>query len=54
MLVADDQQNLLARPEVVDLMQVNEDSLGRPLSVSRSLASGEFGIDPKLLQVSAV
>lgn len=54
MLVADDQQNLLARPEVVDLMQVNEDSLGRPLSVSRSLASGEFGIDPKLLQVSSV
>jgi HD-GYP domain-containing protein (c-di-GMP phosphodiesterase class II) len=53
MLVADHEQMLLARSEVVDLMEMQHDSVGRPLSISRCLAPGEFGIDPKMLQVSA-
>lgn len=52
MLVADHEQNLLAKPEVVDLMEVTSDSMGRPLSIQRCLAPGEFGIDPRMLQVS--
>lgn len=54
MLVTDHEQNLLARPEVVDLTAVTTDSAGQPLSISRCLKPGEFGIDPRLLQVSAV
>ncbi|MFZ5756235.1 MAG: HD-GYP domain-containing protein [Pseudomonadota bacterium] len=54
MLVADHEQNLLPRAEVVDLMEVNHDSTGKPLSIARCLKSGDFGINPKLLQVSAI
>lgn len=54
MLVADHQQNLLPRAEVVDLMKLDSDSAGRPLSIARCLKPGDFGIDPKLLQVAAI
>lgn len=54
MLVTDHEQNLLSRPEVVDLTAVNTDSAGNPLSIARCLKAGEFGIDPKMLQVSTV
>lgn len=53
MVVTDHEQNLLARPEVVDLASVTMDSAGKPLSIARCLKAGEFGIDPKLLQVTA-
>lgn len=54
MLVADHEQNLLDRPEVVDLTEATMDSAGNPLSIARCLKPGEFGIDPKLLQVSGI
>jgi HD-GYP domain-containing protein (c-di-GMP phosphodiesterase class II) len=54
MLVTDHEQNLLPRPEVVDLTAVTTDSAGQPLSISRCLKNGEYGIDPKMLQVSAI
>lgn len=54
MLVADHEQVLLSRPEVVDLAQMTSDSTGDPLAIARCLKPGEFGIDPKLLQVSGV
>lgn len=54
MLVTDHEQNLLPRPEVVDLTAITTDSSGQPLSISRCLKNGEFGIDPKMLQVSAI
>lgn len=54
MLVTDHEQNLLSRPEVVDLMNIEHDSVGNALSISRSLKSGDFGIDTKLLQVSGL
>ncbi len=54
MLVADHEQALLAHPEVVDLAEAATDSAGDPLSIARCLKPGEFGIDPKLLQVSGV
>lgn len=54
MLVADHDQNLLPRPEVVDLMKVERDSAGNTLAISRALKAGEYGIDPKLLQVSGL
>jgi len=54
MLVTDHEQNLLPRPEIVDLTAVTTDSAGQPLSISRCLKNGEYGIDPKMLQVSAV
>lgn len=54
MLVTDHEQNLLSRPEVIDLMSIEQDSTGNPLSIARSLKSGDFGIDTKLLQVSGL
>ncbi|MFZ5723327.1 MAG: HD-GYP domain-containing protein [Pseudomonadota bacterium] len=54
MLVADHEQNLLPTAEVVDLMKLEHDSAGNPLSIARCLKPGEFGIDPKLLQVSSI
>ncbi len=54
MLVTDHEQNLLSRPEVVDLTTATIDSEGRSLSIARCLKAGECGIDPKLLQITAV
>lgn len=54
MLVSDNEQALLPRPEVIDLMQINNDSAGDPLAIVRCLKPGEFGIDPRLLQVSGI
>ncbi len=52
MLVTDHEQTLLPATEVVDLMEIQHDSAGQPLSISRCLAPGEYGIDPKLLKVA--
>lgn len=54
MLVTDHEQNLLPRNEVIDLLKQQNDSAGNALSIARCLRPGEFGINPKLLQVSAV
>lgn len=54
MVVADQDQQLLLDPEVVDLMQLQHDSAGQPLAISRCLKAGEYDIDPKLLNVAAV
>lgn len=54
MLVADHEQNLIGKPEVIDLLKVQEDSAGNALSISRALKPGDFGIDPRMLQVSGI
>lgn len=54
MLVADHEQNLLPKSEVIDLLVQQQDSAGNSLSITRSLKSGEFGIDTKMLQVSGM
>lgn len=54
MLVADHEQNLLPKSEIIDLMTQQQDSIGNPLSIARTLKAGEYGIDPKMLHVSGM
>ena len=53
MVVTDEGKSALARPKVIDLMEVHQDEAGRNLAVKTSLMPGAHGIDPSKLQVNA-